>query len=113
MERVPYVGSGQHRLHGKRFFHSTRGMLRLGLLAVWFIPPFLFNAVFHGAAPGHVLAGLAPLCLLGAVSLCAAEAVVRRRWNPQRPEGAVLVGAVLICNLIFFAEHFPARIDSS
>jgi hypothetical protein len=86
------------------------GWHKLGFLVVWFLPPLLFGIVIHGAAPGHTLAGQAPLTIFGAVSLCAAEEAIRNSWQPKWPMGAALSAAVVINCLIFFAEHLPARI---
>ena len=88
---------------------SPQGRRILLFLAIWFLPPFLLSVVFHGAAPGHTLAGQVPLALFGAVCLCAFEAAVKQRWQPHWPLGAALSFSVLICAQLFFSNYLPVN----
>jgi hypothetical protein len=97
---------------GLKYVRDTPGAkVRVAFLGLWIVPAFLLNAFIHVAAPGHTLAGIPPLCLLGATCLFGAGNWIRDHWQTE-VQGALLAGAVLICCLLFFVEYLPVRNDA-
>ena len=79
-------------------------------LALWFVPPFLFNLLVHIGVgdPDQALASIPALCLAGGFCLVAAERALTLRWLPDLSPGMVASWIVLLGNLpLFFGEFLP------
>ncbi|HWP84824.1 MAG TPA: glycosyltransferase family 39 protein [Terriglobia bacterium] len=70
-------------------------------LAVWFLPPFLFNLLVHVGAPGHTLTTVPALCLAGGMLV---DAVSRDKpeGTGARRAGSLWLAALLWSTVIFF-----------
>ena len=81
--------------------------LRLQFLALWFFPGFLLNLLVHVADPDHALATIPAVCLLGGVSLLAAEQHFQFRWIPFLKERgfAIWITFCLSYFLLFLAQE--------
>ena len=55
---------------------------QIGLFAVWFVPPFLFNILVHIGSPGHALKTIPVVCLVGGICVVAAEQTLATRRVP-------------------------------
>ncbi len=73
-------------------------------LAIWFVPPFLFQALVHVADPDQTLATIPILCVLGAAVLRACLAEFGNRPWPATAAVAVIATA----NLYLFLGKPPA-----
>ncbi len=78
----------------------------LHFMALWFIPAFLFSLLIHVAAPGHVLASIPPVCLLGAFCIGEAEQLFQFPWISKWKERGFAIWLVLFSSygLLFLAE---------
>jgi len=86
--------------------HLPHWTYRLQFLAIWFLPPFLFNLLVHVGSPGHTLAAIPVLCLLGGFCLTAAEQSLAQRWIPELEERGLLIWLALLANMFLFFGHF-------
>ncbi|MGH9785872.1 MAG: hypothetical protein ACRD88_17010, partial [Terriglobia bacterium] len=86
--------------------HQPHWTCRLHFLAVWFLPPFLFNLLVHIGSPGHALASIPALCLLGGYCLTSAEHSLAQRI-PALEERGLLIWLALLANVFLFFGHFP------
>lgn len=84
--------------------HWTR---YLSFSAIWFLPPFLFNLFVHIGSPGHALATIPILCLLGGFCLISAEQFFAQRWIPELEERGLLIWVALLANVFLFFGYFP------
>ena len=79
---------------------------RLRFLAIWFLPPFLFNLFIHIGSPGHALASIPALCVVGGFCLTAAEHSLAR-WIPELEERGLLIWIALLGSTFLFFGRFP------
>jgi hypothetical protein len=80
---------------------------RVLFLAVWLLPGWIIESVFHVAAPGHTMASIPALCLAGAwvLSVAARELFASEEGFLQFREA--LFGAALVLNVMLFLNFFP------
>ncbi|HEY2383277.1 MAG TPA: hypothetical protein VGK48_19040 [Terriglobia bacterium] len=82
------------------FYFRNRDRLRLNspqaaFFLVWLVPGLIVQALIHVGAPGHTLASVAALCVLGGYVL----SLARSR--------DVLLSGALILNVMLFLDFFP------
>jgi hypothetical protein len=80
---------------------------RLQFLVWWFLPAFLFSLLIHIGDPGHALISIPAVCLLGGVSLLAAEERFQFRWIPILKERGFTIWISFFASylLLFFAQE--------
>ena len=92
------------------------GVKRVQFLAVWFLPPFLFQLLVHAANPGHTLSTIPVVCIVGGVCIAAADRYLYCYLQPSltgsRLGAALQVGGLALAiavagNLILFFGRFP------
>jgi len=79
---------------------------RVGFLAVWFLPGFLFHFFVHIGDPDHALTTIAPLCVLGGACLVATERRLSWKWVPELKERGLLIWIALLGNMFLFFGQF-------
>jgi hypothetical protein len=91
-------------------------MERAQFLAVWFVPPFLFQLLIHAANPGHMLSTIPVVCLVGGFCVAAADrylySYLQRSFAGGRLGTALQAGGLALAiavagNLILFFGRFP------
>ena len=80
---------------------------QIGLLAVWFVPPFLFHILVHIGSPEHGLTTIPVVCLAGGVCVAAAEQTLAVRRVPVLTRGGLVLWIAILGNVLLFFGRLP------
>lgn len=88
---------------------------RLGFLALWFLPSFLFHIFIHIGSPGHAMRTIPVLCLLGGCCVVAAERkLAEARISPKQTGSWILLLALAGNCFLFLADlPLPQRVRTT